>query len=86
MELQAIRYAAMVSALTLERTVEVYGKCLASRGEEADPMARILEHLGLDSPDDAEVAENVRVNLVSAGFSKEITTSVLWLNDQLLPG
>ena len=82
MELQAVRYAAMVSALTLERIVEVYGKYLASRGEQADPMARILGHLGLESPDDAEVADSVRLVLVSADFSKEITTSVLWLNDQ----
>ena len=82
MELQAIRYAAMVSALTLERIVEVYGKYLASRGEKADPMALILAHIGLDSPDEAEVAENVRIVLASADFSKEITTSVLWLNDQ----
>ena len=34
-----------------------------------------------DSPKEDDFAQNVRIVLASANFSKEITTSVLWLNE-----
>jgi hypothetical protein len=82
MELQAVRYAAMVSALTFERLVEIYGDFLTAQGKELDPVRSILDHLGLDSAEDGEIAGQVRIILVSADFSREITTTVLWLNEQ----
>ncbi len=80
MELQAIRYAAMVSSMTLDQAVAAHAKMLG--GEAADLVARnaILEFLELDSIEDAELNADVRIILVSADFSSEITTSVIWLN------
>ena len=81
MELQAIRYAAMVSAMTFRRAVEVYADYL---GEESLPQAEtmLLDFLGWDEPSEEEFAADVRLVLASAEFSKELTTSVLWLNER----
>ncbi len=81
MELQAVRYAAMVSAMTFERAVEIYGDYLQSNGQEVDPQRALLEHIGWADPDEDAFAQDVRIVLASADFSKELTTSVLWLND-----
>ena len=42
MELQAIRYAAMVSTLTSQRAVEIFGKYLEDRGTDEDGHRRRL--------------------------------------------
>lgn len=84
MELQAIRYAAMISALTFDRVVEIYGEFLASRGRSEDAMQTILSHLDADSSEDAELLDQVRIILIAADFSREVTTTVLWLRDQSL--
>ncbi len=80
MELQAIRYAAMVSSMTLDQAIAAYSKLLG--GEDADARATkdILEFLEIDSKEEAELTDEVRIILVSANFSPELTTSVLWLN------
>jgi len=81
MDLQAIRYAAMVSSMTFEKTVEVHSKYLQKVGEGArDPQATLLEFLDWDEPDEDNFAQDVRIVLASAEFSKELTSSVLWLN------
>lgn len=82
MELQALRYAAMISTLTFERVVEVFAEYLARLGVAKDARAAILEHLGWESPEEGEFAPSVRIFLASADFSKELTTAVLWLNEQ----
>lgn len=82
MDLQAIRYAAMISTMSFERVVEAYSKTIRSQDSEKDARFAILEHLGWSSPDDGQIGTRIRIVLVSANFSKEITTSVLWLNDQ----
>lgn len=81
MELQALRYAAMISAMTFRRAVEVYAEHL---GEESLTQAEgyILDFLGWDEPSEEDFASDVRIVLASAEFSKELTTSVLWLNDK----
>src|SRR5947209_2199888 len=49
MELQAIRYAAMVSTMTFEQATHAHGKYLQSIGSAAsDPAAAILDFLGKD--------------------------------------
>ena len=46
MELQAIRYASMVSTMTFERSAEIFGRYLATVGRvEQDPRAAILDFL-----------------------------------------
>lgn len=79
MELQSIRYAAMVSAMTFDQAVEEYEEYLQKRGEDADARADLLDFLGWNEPDEDRFAQDVRIILLSADFSKEITTSVLWL-------
>src|SRR6056297_891465 len=81
MELQAIRYAAMVSTLTFEQACEIYEDYLDSRDIDLDGREILLKHLGWDSSDENELAGEVRIVLASAEFSKELTTAVLWLND-----
>ncbi|MEQ8847995.1 hypothetical protein [Botrimarina sp.] len=79
MELQAIRYAAMVSTLTFSRAVEVFAAYLEARGDDRDPEQTLLDFLGWESDEDGEFASDVRIVLASAEFSKELTSSVLWL-------
>lgn len=81
MELQAVRYAAMVSAMTFSKAVEVYARYLAASGSSMAAEAEILDFLGWESANEDKFGENVRIVLVSAEFSKEITTSVMWLNE-----
>lgn len=83
MELQAIRYAAMVSNMTFSDAVNAYAKFLAKTGGSASEAENaILMFLGWDEPKGSEFGQDVRIVLVSANFSKEITTSVLWLNQR----
>jgi hypothetical protein len=83
MELQAIRYAAMVSAMTFEQVVEVYANLLVKEGgNPEDAQASILSFLEWEAPDEDRFAQDVRIILVAADFSKELTTSVMWLNER----
>jgi hypothetical protein len=82
MELQAIRYAAMVSAMTFSQAVEVYARYLKRNNSPDDAEAALLKFLGWDFANKGTFGRAVRIVLVSAEFSKEITTSVLWLNNE----
>lgn len=82
MELQAIRYSAMISTMTFEQVVEAHKSFLASIGSEEDAQQRILEFLDWEEPDEDSFAQDVRIVLASAEFSKELTSAVLWLNDK----
>ena len=79
-ELQAIRYAAMVSNLTFEQAVETHDEYIRKWRVEGDARTRLTEHF--ENPAFLEFAtEKPRILLVSEGFSTEITTTVLWLNE-----
>lgn len=82
MELQAIRYAAMVSTMTFDRAVETFSGYLAHTDNKADAAQLILDFLDWSEPDEDSFAQDVRIILVSADFSKELTTSVMWLNER----
>ena len=82
MELQAIRYSAMISTMTFDQVVEAHESFLASVGLEEDAQQRILEFLDWEEVDEEGFAQDVRIVLASAEFSKELTSSVLWLNDK----
>jgi hypothetical protein len=82
MELQALRYAAMVSTMTFDQAVAAHYKYLEAQGCAPDTAeSSIREHLDVE---DGPVAfsNQVRIVLASADFSKEITSAVLWLNAQ----
>ena len=80
MDLQAVRYAAMVANITSEQAIDAHQSYLQARGIEGDAESRVRDHL---KPYEDEVSistHNPRIILASANFSTELTTSVLWLN------
>jgi RecB family endonuclease NucS len=81
MDLQALRYAAMISTMTFDKAAQVYSEYLSKKNYNEDAERNLLEFLEWDERDDEGFAQDVRVILVSAEFSKEITTTVLWLNN-----
>ena len=81
MELQAIRYAAMVSRMTFARAVKEYQSWLDTLDSGRDARAEILTFLTREPPSD-DVPLEVRIVLVAADFAKELTTAVLWLNER----
>lgn len=83
MELQALRYAAMVSAMRFEEVVATYTAHLAKHrpGGDIDARSKLLDWLVVtNGEDEAPISSDVRIVLVSADFGREITTTVLWLN------
>jgi hypothetical protein len=85
MELQAIRYAAMISTMTFDKAVAAHANYLRSIGAaQQDALRSIVEILDWDVPLEDEFARDVRIILVAAEFSKEITTAVMWLNERSL--
>ena len=80
MDLQAIRYAAMVSSMTLDQAVHAYARAGGVAHERA--REEVLAFLRREASDAGELTGDVRILLVSADFSTELTTSVLWLNRQ----
>lgn len=82
MELQAIRYAAMISTLTFEKVIEIYGRFLEKQGRDDDPENAILSFLDWEEPQEEEFAQDVRIILASKEFSRELTTAVIWLNQR----
>lgn len=86
MELQALRYAAMVSAMGFEDVVSTYRRHLAAVGADDPDLARSRLLEWLEAQDDSDeppvIASQVRILLVSQDFGRELTTAVIWLNDQ----
>jgi hypothetical protein len=78
-ELQAIRYAAMVSAMTLNQIVEQRERFAADRGlDEVDSRSVVLAWIGGEEM----LGDDVRIVLVAADFGLELTTTVLWLTER----
>jgi hypothetical protein len=81
LELQALRYAAMISTMTFDDLVGHYENYLAAVEPEAADEAQARLANWLDDGDGTVISRHVRIVLVSAGFDREITTTVLWLTD-----
>ena len=82
MDLQAVRYAAMVSTMTFDQALDAFRRYAEERKLDVDPAARIREFLNVPDDEAPEVnAGPPRIILASGDFSKELTTSVLWLNE-----
>ena len=83
MDLQAIRYAAMVANMTWDRMVAAHREYIGPSQMGGDAEQLIRSHLKQESVDVPVInTKNPRIILVSAEFSKELTTSVLWLNER----
>jgi hypothetical protein len=83
LELQALRYAAMVSVMTFDDLAEHYEHFLARTdpGSAEEARTRLADWLEDVGGEDAVLSREVRLVLVAAGFDREITTTVLWLTD-----
>lgn len=81
LELQALRYAAMISTMTFDDLVGHYENYLAVVEPDAADEAQARLANWLDDGDSTVISRHVRIVLVSAGFDREITTTVLWLTD-----
>lgn len=75
MELQALRYAAMASTMTPDHLVSAYAQ--AHDADDSESRQIIAEWVGGTFD---ELPDQVRIILVSATFSTEITSTVIWLN------
>lgn len=80
MDLQALRYAAMVSTMTWDQLVAVY----AHQHDVDDDAARetLEQWTGAEPDEERQLSDRVRIILASADFSAEITSTVLWLTQQ----
>ncbi|MDF1836931.1 MAG: hypothetical protein P1V35_03600, partial [Planctomycetota bacterium] len=76
------RYASMVARMTFEQAVDAHRVWLCAKGCDLDPEQEILKFLDWPEPDEEQFGQDVRIVLVSGDFSKEVTTSVLWLNER----
>jgi hypothetical protein len=81
-DLQAIRYAAMVSSMTIDKLLPYYvdyqKKVLGLEGaSREDSRARITSFVEVENFE--ELSSRPRMILCSENFSREITTTVLWL-------
>ena len=83
MELQALRYAAMVSTMTFEQLADTYQAHLDANVPDQAGGARAVLAGWLDEAggEDAVISREVRIVLAGPDFGREITTTVLWLND-----
>jgi hypothetical protein len=81
MDLQAIRYASMISTLTFDKLVHTYARFLSDNDSELNARESLLNFLEWPEPDEDQFGQEVKIVLASAEFSKELTTSVMWLND-----
>lgn len=79
-ELQALRYAGMVSAMTYSQLVDIFARQFSGASAREDAETRLRQFLSEGSQEDPPLSGKVRVILVSADFSKELMTTVLWLN------
>lgn len=91
MDLQAIRYAAMVANMTNEKAIETYQEYLDKRASEKGETAEIddaetliRDHLGTADEAPVILTETPRIILASENFGKELTTCVMWLNESWL--
>jgi hypothetical protein len=80
MDLQALRYAAMVSTMTFDAAVETLAKHGASHNPDIEgARTQLIEFFGGERPQ--SFPAGVRIVLVASEFDKELTTSVLWLRE-----
>ena len=81
MELQALRYAAMISVLTFDKLTLIYQRYLNENNIDKDAADSLFEFLDWNDSSDGLFGQEVSIILASAEFSKELTTTVIWLND-----
>lgn len=83
MDLQAVRYAAMVSKMTFAAAIDAYTHYLQRLNQSSEgAKATILRFLGWSEAREDNFAVEVRLILVASDFSRELMTSVAWLSER----
>lgn len=82
MELQAIRYSAMIANMTFEKAIKTYSKYLQKNNIDKNAEEELLKFLEWDEVLEEDFGKDVKIILISADFSKELTTSILWLTER----
>lgn len=75
MDLQAIRYASMIRLFSIQDVIRHYQDYIQGNAQEdiTDFLGQEIDKLDFD---------NIRIILVNQDFSRELTNSILWLNEQ----
>lgn len=82
-DLQAIRCAAIISAMTFEEAVTVAARNpLVPATPLEEIREEILDFLDWNTPEEGEFAPTIRIILASSDFSSDLARSVIWLNEQ----
>jgi hypothetical protein len=85
-ELQALRYAAMVARMTFQNALAAYTQYLATQDGTAPDSEvaknELLNFLGWSDPVPLRFARDVRIVLAAGDFSREVTTTALWLRSR----
>ncbi|HCQ3819903.1 TPA: hypothetical protein OKD81_001659, partial [Escherichia coli] len=82
MELQALRYAAMISTMSFAKACEYFQTYLKKQNCDTDAKEKILEFVELDETELVDFGKDIRIVLASSDFSKELTTTAIWLRDK----
>ena len=81
MDMQAVRYAAMIAPFSFDEVVQLHADYRLRRKKAPEgARAAILEHLHAESAGTISISNRPQIVLVSWGFSREISATVLWLN------
>lgn len=82
-DLQAIRYAAMISSMTIEKLLPYYiayeTKYSQTKNYSKEELVINIQEF-VEKENFQELSNKPRIILCSEDFSQEITTTVLWLN------
>ncbi|WP_196005019.1 hypothetical protein [Citrobacter freundii] len=82
MELQALRYAAMISTMSFAKACEYYQAYLQKYELDINAKAKILDFVELEDTELVDFGKDIRIILASADFGKELTTTAIWLRDK----
>ena len=80
---QAIKYASYCSTLSKQQIIEIFQKYLLSIGDQSKATDALSDFFDGKEIDDIEInkGNSQRIILVAANFHKEVTSSVLWLQN-----
>lgn len=80
-ELQAIRYAAMISKITFDKIVQVYQNFMIDNSIDGDASDKLQKFFGWKKIDENLFGREVKIVIASSGFSDELAISVTWLRN-----
>ena len=77
---QAIKYASYCSSLSKQDVINIFQKYLGSNGSAEDVLSEFFDNRDIEEIE-INKGNSQRIILVAANFHKEVTSSVLWLQN-----